>query len=226
MKSPSANKMSERLVGDLATGEKLQYPNVTLKQLNEYVMENGPIINPVFGKQVGFCIHQAATCGGVWLVVAATIAQHINNWAGYSVYGGRVTTSQGAFILGNDRDVRMPDVAYIPREVHRNLMPAQMRSNRGELFDLTFVVEIDELSGQGSQLQNLDRKMRNYYFDNGVQLGWLIDPRPNGRIMYDYFLDEHGELKCSSNSVWRNLDGRNELPEFILYSEVLDMALN
>ncbi|KAG6959721.1 hypothetical protein JG687_00008612 [Phytophthora cactorum] len=73
----------------------------------------------------------------------------------------------------------MPDVAYTPRDTDRGLSNESTWMYRGEPFVPTFVVEIDKLSGRGSQYSALDRKMRDEYFQYGVQLGLLIDPRPD-----------------------------------------------
>ncbi|DBA01086.1 TPA: hypothetical protein N0F65_001714 [Lagenidium giganteum] len=47
-----------------------------------------------------------------------------------------------------------------------------------------------------SQRKKLNRKMRNEYLPHGFQLGWLIDPRPECRKMYEYFIDEHGRIRA------------------------------
>ncbi|CEG49810.1 Zinc finger C2H2-type/integrase DNA-binding domain [Plasmopara halstedii] len=116
------------------------YAGVGLEQLNHYVKKFGPLVNPVFGEQPAFFIDE------------------------WTRNGGRVTTSQGTYILeqlpGGPK-VRLPDVAYTPR---------------------------------GSQRQALDRKMQNEYFKHGIQLGWLIDPRPDFQSMYEYYLDENGNI--------------------------------
>ncbi|KAI9988801.1 hypothetical protein PInf_022385 [Phytophthora infestans] len=122
--------------------------------------------------------------------------------------------------------VRMPDVAYTPRDDDRNLTREQMWTYRGDPYVPTFVVEIDELSGRGSKLSALDGKMRNEYFQHGVQLGWLIDPRPDLQRMYEYYLDDNGDVQCSDNSAWRDLDGGDVLPGFKMRAPVLEMVLN
>ncbi|KAF1781910.1 Zinc finger C2H2-type/integrase DNA-binding domain [Phytophthora cactorum] len=41
-----------------------------------------------------------------------------------------------------------------------------------------------------------------------------------------YCLDDNGDVQCSGNSVWRDLDGGDVLPGFRIRSVVLEMALN
>ena len=120
----------------------------------------------------------------------------------------------------------MPDVAYTPRDADRYLSAQQTWAYRGEPFVPSFVVEIDKLAGRGYQHRALDRKMRTEYFQPGVQLGWLIDPRPNHHIMYEYKINAEGEVNCDGVTRWRDLDGGDVLPGFKLGGVVLDMVLN
>ncbi|GMF13144.1 unnamed protein product [Phytophthora lilii] len=222
-----------RLVRDLETKKTLcyvkDYPGVELKQLNHHVKKLGPLVNPAFGEQPAFFIDEGRFIPYRMVVygnekVAAKISRILDEWATWSGEGGRVTTSQGAFIFSTD--VRMPDVAYTPRDTDRGLSTESTWTYRGEPFIPTFVVEIDKLSGPGSQRRALDRKMRNEYFQHGVQLGWLIDPRPDFQRMYEYYLDDNGNVQCSDNTAWRDLDGGDVLPGFTLVSTDLEMVLN
>ncbi|KAL7689671.1 putative restriction endonuclease type II, Zinc finger C2H2-type [Plasmopara halstedii] len=200
-------KSLAQLVYDLKTKKILcrvrDYPAITLDELNQYVEKQGfftPYRMVVYGNAK----------------VAAKITSLLDGWSRWSGHGGRVTTSQGAFILeqGTDeRKVRMPDVAYTPRDVDRALTNEQNRTCRGDPYVPTFVVEIDKLADRNSQRKALDRKMRDEYIPHGVQLGWLIDPRPQHRIIYEYKLDEHGQVHCVHNHKWRDLDGGNVLPD-------------
>ncbi|KAK1946510.1 hypothetical protein P3T76_002063 [Phytophthora citrophthora] len=227
-----------RLVRDLETKKELccvkDYPGVELKQLNHHMLKLGPLVNPVFGEQPAFFIDEGYFIPYRMVVygkekVAAKITRLLDDWATWSGEGGRVTTAQGAFVLeqrARKPTVRMPDVAYTPRDEDRNLAREQVWTYRGDPFTPSFVVEIDNLSGEGSQRSALNRKMRNEYFQHGVQLGWLIDPRPDYHKMYEYYLDEHGQVQCSDNTAWRDLDGRNVVPGFRIRSVVLDMVLS
>ncbi|KAL3664396.1 hypothetical protein V7S43_010719 [Phytophthora oleae] len=120
----------------------------------------------------------------------------------------------------------MPDVAYSPRDTDRGSPSASTWMYRGEPFVPSFVVEVDKLSGRGSQRSAFDRKMRNEYFQNGVKLGWLVDPRPECHAMYVYYLDNDNQVQCSANSAWRDLDGGDVLPGFRITSTSLDRVLN
>ncbi|KAG2844406.1 hypothetical protein PC113_g18407 [Phytophthora cactorum] len=115
---------------------------------------------------------------------------------------------------------------FIPYRIVVRLSTESTWTYRGEPFVPTFVVEIEKLSGRGSQRRALDRKMRNEYFQHGVQLGWLIDPRPDFQRMYEYYLDDNGDVQCSDNTAWRDLDGGDVLPGFTLVSTDLEMVLN
>ncbi|CAI5712773.1 unnamed protein product [Peronospora farinosa] len=190
----------------------MDYPGVELKKLNNYVKKLGPLLNPVFGEQPAFFIdegrfipYRMATYGMEILV--AKIIRILDEWTTWSRIGGRVTSSQGAFIFNTD--VRMPDVAYTPPGTHRDLSNGSTWTYHGEPFVPTVVIEIDKLSGQGSQRSALDRKMRNEYFQHGVRLGWLIDPRPDCQRMYEYYLYNNGGVQCSDNTAWRDLSGGN-----------------
>ncbi|KAF1321882.1 hypothetical protein FI667_g11635, partial [Globisporangium splendens] len=96
----------------------------------------------------------------------------------------------------------------------------------GEPFAPTFVVEIDNLSGQGSQCSALDREMHNEYFQHGIQLGWLIDPRPECHKMYEHKLDGNGQVYCVNSDTWRDLDSGNVLPGSTIAKDDLNMVLS
>ena len=222
-----------QLVRDLETKKALchvkDYPGVELKKLNQYVKKVGPLLNPVFGEQPAFFIDEGRFIPDRMVsygmeTVTAKIAAILDNWVTWSGEGGRVTSSQGAFVFGTN--VRMPDVAYTPCNTHRDLSIESRWTYHGKPFAPTFVVEIDKLSGQGSKRSALDRKMRNEYFQHGVRLGWLIDPRPDHQRMYEYYLDDNGGVQCSDDTAWRDLSGGNVLPGFTLVSTVLEMVLN
>lgn len=227
-----------QLIHDLKTSNTLcrvkDYPQVSLEQLNAYVAKHGPIKNPIFGRQPEFFVEEGHFVPRRMVVfgmaaVATKIAALVDHWACCSEQGGTVTGSQGAFVLDRHLErltVRMPDVAYTPRHDTRDLDPQQQWTYNGKPFVPTFVVEVDKLYGRGSRRAALDRKMRNEYFQHGVQLGWLIDPHPPHRRMYEYFVDEHGHVQCSEDSSWRNLGGRDVLPGLTLLCVDLEMVLN
>jgi Uma2 family endonuclease len=231
-------KRLAQLVRDLETKESLcsvcDYPGITLDELNQYVTKHGPLANPVFGEQPAFFIDEGHFTPYRMVVygnakVAAKLTMLLDVWATWSAAGGRVTTSRGAFVLEQRTGkptVRMPDVAYTPRDVDRNVSREQVWTYRGDPFVPSLVVEVDKLAGKNSQRKALDRKMRNEYFPHGVQLGWLIDPRPEYRVIYEYKLDANGHVYCVGNHEWRDLDGGAVLPGFSLNKTDLEMVLN
>ncbi|GMF21111.1 unnamed protein product [Phytophthora lilii] len=102
-----------RLVRDLETKKTLlhvkDYPGVELEQLHQHVKKVGPLVNPVFGEQPAFFDEGRFVPFRVVVgneKVVAKISRILDEWATWSGEGGRVTTSQGAFIFGTD--VRMP----------------------------------------------------------------------------------------------------------------------
>jgi Uma2 family endonuclease len=66
-----------------------------------------------------------------------------------------------------------------------------------------------ELRSETDSLSELQAKMREYQ-DNGVHLGWLINPK--GRTVEIYRLGQNAEILPSPNS----LDGEDVLPGFTL----------
>ncbi|KAJ3250407.1 hypothetical protein HK103_003546, partial [Boothiomyces macroporosus] len=215
----------QRLIKDLQTTEKLlsleNYSNITLEELNDY-LRNHPIDNNHFGLLRHFYIDSeinrlvpARMVTYSKEKVAGQIAGLLYEWIKWnSEIGGRMTTSQGAFILGTMRDVRMPDVAYTARNVDRNLNQQQQWTYQGEPFSPTFVVEIDTLTGSASQRGNLDIKMKRDYFPNVKQ---TTNCRKNA---------DTGEADVSEDTSWRNLYGDEVLPGFVVESLDLDLVLN
>ncbi|KAJ3251789.1 hypothetical protein HK103_002066, partial [Boothiomyces macroporosus] len=207
----------QRLIKDLQTTEKLlsleNYSNVTLEELNDY-LRNHPIDNSHFGllrhfyidSEINRLVPARMVVYGREIVVGK-IAGLLDKWITWnSEIGGRMTPSQGAFILGTRRDVRMPDVGYTPISTHRNLNEQQKWTYQGISFSPTFVVEIDTLTGSGSQRSELHRKMIVDYF-----------PHKNAVT---------GDVDVSADDSWRNLSGDDILPGFVVESLDLDLVLN
>jgi len=182
------NNDFQQLLQDLKTTEKLlsleNYRTVTLEQLNNY-LRNNPIENNHFGLlshfYIDYEINRLVPARMVVYgkeIVVAKIAELVGDWIKWTPnIGGRGTTSQGAFILGANRDVRMPDVAYTPKNINRSLNEKQKWTYQGETFAPTFVVEVDTLIGSGSQRNNLDIKMKQDYFPNVSQkltIGYFV----------------------------------------------------
>ncbi|KAL7692015.1 putative restriction endonuclease type II, Zinc finger C2H2-type [Plasmopara halstedii] len=196
-----------RLVRDLESKKTLcrvkDYAGVSLEQLNQHVKKIGPLVHPTLGEQPASS------------VIGPEIITVLKEWAKWSGHGGRVTDAQGEYVL-DGTTLRVPDVAYVPRDAARQLTEAQRWTRGGKPFAPTFVVEIDTLTGPHSKLGALDRKMRREYFPHGVQLGWLIDPK--NKIMYEYKRYTRGKrlVRRVGNSAWRDLDGGTVLPGFTL----------
>ena len=68
--------------------------------------------------------------------------------------------------------------------------------------------------------------MRSEYFKHDVELGWLIDPRPDHPVMYEYKINADGGVDCDGVTAWRGLDGGDVLPGFTLIKTDLEMVLN
>ena len=233
-----------QLVEDLQSEEKKtfcilsNYFDVSLQDLNQYLKKEGPIFNKHFGHTSHFIVENKRLIPVRMVIfgherVAFKIASELGMWIKtHPLFGGIGTTSQGAFVLDayeNETLVRMPDVAYTPRNITRSLSHSQTWTYQGEPFAPTFVVEVDTLVGRNSQKSFLDRKMREEYFQHGILLGWLIDPK--NKIMIEYIL-ENGNVVCTrdahghADQSWRNLSGRDVLPGFIIKAITLDKLEN
>lgn len=120
---------------------------------------------------------------------------------------GFVFDSSTIFILPNGAK-RGPDVSWVSRERWEALSAENRR--RFPPLCPDFIIELRSESDSLSQLQS---KMREY-IANGLQLGWLLDPktplveiyRPNGEV----------ETLTFSLDNLPNLSGESVLPGFIL----------
>jgi hypothetical protein len=144
--------------------------------------------------------------------------------------GGRVTTSQGAYLYKKRTDTEkakflMPDVGYTTREVSRSLTEEQGWTYKGDPFPIEFVVEIDTLQGSESNLRELERKNTIYFAEMGVKLAWLIDPKNKIMRVYTKDADPAG-YSCSEDLSWRDLDGGSILPGFKVSTFSLDAVMN
>ncbi|BAY19677.1 hypothetical protein NIES21_55420 [Anabaenopsis circularis NIES-21] len=127
--------------------------------------------------------------------------QRLSNWA--DIDGtGLVFDSSTAFILPN-RATRSPDAAWVQKEriTAINPDPAKFLPMAPD-----FVLELRSAT---DSLQILQRKMQEY-IENGVRLGWLIDPQ-NQRVEI-YQLGQEVKVLQSPTS----LSGEDILLGFIL----------
>lgn len=98
----------------------------------------------------------------------STFAFHIQLW-NHLYQKGLVFSSQTGFTLPNDA-IRSPDCAWISMEKHNKISLEERKKFAHVVPD--FVAEIKSYSDswKGLQLKMVE------YIENGVQLGWLINP--------------------------------------------------
>ncbi len=130
------------------------------------------------------------------------LSQQLANWADADGTGVGFDSSTG-FKLPNGAD-RSPDAAWVRLERWEALTPEQRRKFPPLAPD--FVVELRSAS---DDLKPLQDKMKEYR-DNGVRLGWLIDPQ-NQRVEI-YRLGHEVEVLQSPAM----LLGEDVLPGFVL----------
>ncbi|EEY58528.1 uncharacterized protein PITG_20575 [Phytophthora infestans T30-4] len=152
-----------RLVRDLETKTTLcyvkDYPGVELEQLNNHAKKLHPLVNPVFGEQPAFFIDEGRFCPYRMVVygnmkVAAKIAELLGEWAKWSGVGGRVTTSQGAFILGQRlgkpnprRKLTIPgnETPTVSNRRNRQLSCTRIRSGQARSSEVNLSRRLSEL---------------------------------------------------------------------------------
>ena len=129
---------------------------------------------------------------------------------GYQVYAwnekyqlGVAFDSSTAFHLPNGAD-RSPDVAWIKLERWEALTPEERDDFSPICPD--FVIE---LRSKTDSMKTLREKMQEY-LENGLQLGWLIDPKNKKVEIYR----ANREVEVLLNPT--HLFGEDVLPEFIL----------
>jgi len=130
------------------------------------------------------------------------LSQQLANWADADGTGVGFDSSTG-FKLPDGAD-RSPDAAWVRLERWEALTPEQRRKFPPLAPD--FVVE---LRSSSDDLKSLEDKMKEYR-DNGVRLGWLIDPQ-NRRVEI-YRLGQEVEVLQSPAM----LLGEDILPGFVL----------
>jgi Uma2 family endonuclease len=121
---------------------------------------------------------------------------------------GKVFSSSTCFKLPNKAD-RSPDAAWVMREKWNQLSPEQQKRFPPICPDFAI-----ELGSESDALEPLQQKMQEY-IDNGMCLGWLINPQ-----------DRQVEIYRASQSKQvlqnpRQLDGENVLPGFVFDLSIL-----
>jgi Uma2 family endonuclease len=106
----------------------------------------------------------------------ADIITDLNIWNRQAKLGVVFSSSSG-FKLPNGAD-RSPDAAWVKQERWDALTPVQQRKFPPIAPD--FVIE---LRSESDELETLRAKMQEY-MDNGVRLGWLINPQDQQAEIY------------------------------------------
>lgn len=121
---------------------------------------------------------------------------------------GEVFSSSTGFKLPNSA-IRSPDVAFVAK----NRLPQAWKENEDEFLNLApdFVIEIRSKS---DSLTKLKQKMEEYR-DNGVLLGWLIDPQNQQAFVYR----QDGSI--TQYAAKATLSGETVIPGFTLALKVL-----
>ncbi|MEM9218267.1 MAG: Uma2 family endonuclease [Cyanobacteria bacterium P01_F01_bin.150] len=174
--------------------------NVTQEQFVELVGANRDlrlertatgelIVNPPTGGETGKRNAKLGTQLGVWCEANEELGEYFDSSIGFELPNGAN---------------RSPDASWIRKERWESLTSDQQEGIVPLCPD--FVVE---LRSKTDGLRDLRAKMQEY-MDNGVQLGWLIDPK-NKRVAI-YRIGQAGEILENPST----LSGETVLPGFTL----------
>ncbi|WP_396133594.1 Uma2 family endonuclease [Chamaesiphon sp. OTE_75_metabat_556] len=143
-----------------------------------------------------------APTGGESSRTESKLITRLTNWSEQTGLG-ETFSSSGAFILPNGAE-RCPDASWVERSRWSSLTPEQ----RKKFIPLApdFVIE---LRSDTDRLSKLQEKMLEYR-DNGVRLGWLIDPQKQQVEIYR--LGQDVEILAAPET----LLGEDVLPGFVL----------
>ena len=120
---------------------------------------------------------------------------------------GKAFDSSTMFVLPNGAR-RSPDVSWVRLEIWDTLTPQEKRGFPPLVPD--FVIELVSPSDLKNQrYEDLQAKMQEY-LDNGVKLGWLIEP--SAKIIEIYRSGQQVEILNNPQT----LSGEDVLPGFIL----------
>lgn len=152
------------------------------------------------------------TAEGVLIVMApvggesgkeeARLNAKVFNW-NEDTHLGEVFSSSTIFKLPNGSQ-RSPDVAWVELDRWEALTVEQRKKFPPLAPDFAI-----ELRSESDRLSDLQAKMREYQ-ENGVRLGWLIDPQ--NRTIEIYRVGKEVEILESPDS----LSGEDVLPDFVL----------
>lgn len=115
---------------------------------------------------------------------------------------GEVFESDGMFTLPNGAK-RAPDAFWIKKEKYFALSEAEREEDFAQIVP-DFVIE---LRSKSDNLQKLQNKMTEY-IENGVSLGWMIDPYEKKVHIYR----QNGEIEIIENA--EKVSGENVLNGF------------
>ena len=134
------------------------------------------------------------------------LTQQVRNWAD-SDGTGEVFDSSTIFVLSNGAR-RSPDVSWIKLDRWNQLTQPQQDGFPPIVPD--FVIELVSFSDiKNQRYEDLQAKMQEY-LDNGVRLGWLIEP--SAKIVEIYRQDKQVEILNNPQT----LSGEDVLPGFVL----------
>jgi Uma2 family endonuclease len=134
------------------------------------------------------------------------LTQQIGNWTDRDGTGEAFDSST-VFILPNGAR-KSPDVSWIELDKWNTLTSKEREGFPPIVPD--FVIELVSPSDLKNQrYEDLQQKMQEY-LDNGVKLGWLIEPA--AKTVEIYRLGKQVEILNNP----KTLSGENVLPEFIL----------
>jgi Uma2 family endonuclease len=100
----------------------------------------------------------------------------VRNW-NRQTKSGRTSESNGGYTLP-DKSMRAPDVGWVSKERLMSVLPEELKKFAHVCPD--FVIEVRSESDNLSELQ---AKMEKW-LQNGVRLGWLVDPQLKTTTIY------------------------------------------
>lgn len=134
------------------------------------------------------------------------VISQLDRWA--EIYGGRVFDSSTLFELPNGAK-RSPDAAWVSLERWTALTKEQRKGFPPICPD--FVVEI---RSETDRLLDLQQKMLEYV-ENGIRLGWLIDPLLKQVHIY------RPSCEVNVQSAPETISAGDSLPGFVLHCAAL-----
>ena len=126
----------------------------------------------------------------------------IRNW-NRQTKAGRTSESNGGYTLP-DTSMRAPDVGWISKERLMNVVPEELKKFAHVCPD--FVIEV---RSESDSRKELEIKMEKW-LQNGVRLGWLVDPQSQTTTIY------HPEREPETKPFTETLSGEDVLTGFTM----------